>query len=201
MSNVADFITLALILLGTYLLASLSAAIIVCKLFGLPDPRTTGSKNPGATNVLRIGSKLPAFLTLLGDILKGFLPVLLTQLTLQQPTLTAGVVLCAFLGHCFPVYYRFQGGKGVATALGGLFGFHWMIGAATGGLWLLMAFLFRYSSLSSMVSLTLSPIITYFLISPSAAIPIAVMTAITLFRHRTNMQRLWRGEEGKIGQK
>lgn len=201
MSNLISFLPLGLLFIVTYLLASLSSAIVICRLFNLPDPRTTGSKNPGATNVLRIGGKLPAFLTLLGDVLKGFIPVLVAALLFQEPTYTAWVLFVAFWGHCFPLYYGFEGGKGVATALGSLFAFSWLVGVCTAGLWLFMAFIFRFSSLASLVSLSLCPLFTYAFISSDAAIPLCMLAIIVIYRHRANVLRLWQGTESKIGTK
>lgn len=201
MSNLITFLPFGLLLIATYLLASVSSAIVICRLFALPDPRTTGSKNPGATNVLRIGSKLPAFLTLLGDVLKGFIPVLAAALLFGEPSFTAWVLFVAFLGHCFPLYYGFEGGKGVATALGSLFAFSWVVGLCTAGLWLFMAFIFRFSSLASLVSLIVCPIFAYVFISSYAAIPLCMLAIIVVYRHRANVVRLWQGTESKIGAK
>ena len=135
-----------------YLFGSISAAIIVCRLMGLPDPRTEGSRNPGATNVARLGGKKAAALTLAGDMLKGLLPVLAAHALQAGPLVLALTALAAFLGHLYPVFFGFQGGKGVATALGVTFGLHWMIGLLTAATWLATALLFRYSSLSALVA-------------------------------------------------
>ena len=150
-----------LLIPGGYLLGSISAAIIVCKLMGLPDPRSEGSRNPGATNVARIGGKKAAALTLLGDMLKGLLPVLLAHALDAGAVVLAGTALAAFLGHLYPVFFGFQGGKGVATALGVSFGLHWLAGLTIAGIWLVMALLFRYSSLSALTAIALSPAVFY----------------------------------------
>ena len=200
MSNVNLYIII-FALIATYLLACVSSAIVVCRAFGLADPRTAGSKNPGATNVMRLGGKLPAFLTLLGDVLKGFLPVCIVGFYFNMPFLTSLTALVAVLGHCFPVYYRFHGGKGVATALGGIFGLYWMLGLATGGTWLLVALLFRYSSLAALVAISMTPVFACLLISMNAALPLVMIAVIVVYRHRANIVRLYQGTESKIGQK
>lgn len=194
-----------------YLLGSLSFAVIVSRLMGLNDPRTYGSKNPGATNVLRSGSKAAAIVTLLLDALKGWLPVFLVRrygaaFELGDGTM-ALVGLAAFLGHLYPVFFRFVGGKGVATALGVLFGVDAFLGLAAGAVWLLMAVLFRYSSLSSLVAAGAAPAL-YVLASGTAwyaetpvTLALVVMAALLFYRHRENIQRLFAGTESKLGQK
>src|SRR3954452_9474952 len=153
-------------IVAAYLLGSLAFAVIVSKVMGLSDPRTFGSKNPGATNVLRSGSKPAAIVTLLLDALKGFVPVLLVKLYGHRYGLDDGTIamvgLAAFLGHLYPVFFRFQGGKGVATFIGVVFGIHWLLGVATGLTWIIIAFFFRYSSLASVVSAVFAP--TYYLL-------------------------------------
>ena len=146
-----------LLVAGGYLFGSISTAILTCKLMGLPDPRTEGSGNPGATNVLRLGGKQAAFLTLCGDMLKGLVPVLVGHALHATPFILAATALAAFLGHLYPVFFSFQGGKGVATALGVLFGLYWPVGLSVAGIWLLMAFLFRISSLSALTAMLLAP--------------------------------------------
>ena len=183
-----------------YLLGSVSTAIIVCKMMGLPDPRTEGSRNPGATNVARIGGKKAAALTLLGDMLKGLLPVLLAHYLGANATLLAGTALAAFLGHLYPVFFGFQGGKGVATALGVTFGLHWPIGLLTTGTWLVMALLFRYSSLAALVAIALTPAYFYWLWPQMPVVAaMLVLTAMLYWRHRSNIANLLSGKEGKIG--
>jgi len=139
-----------LIVFGGYLFGSISAAIVTCRLMGLPDPRSEGSRNPGTTNVLRLGGKKAALLTLVGDMLKGLLPVLIAGALTDKPAVLAATALAAFLGHLYPVFFGFTGGKGVATALGVVFGLDWRVGLATVATWLMMAFIFRYSSLAAL---------------------------------------------------
>jgi glycerol-3-phosphate acyltransferase PlsY len=185
-----------------YLFGSISTAIIVCRLMGLPDPRTQGSKNPGATNVLRLGGKKAAGLTLLGDFLKGLIPVLIAQALSDDPQLLALVALAAFLGHLYPVFFGFRGGKGVATALGVLLGLSWLVAVVCLATWLVMAKLFRISSLSALTAATLSPLYAW-LLTPHRefVIMLLAMSALLIWRHRSNIRNLLAGNEGKIGQK
>lgn len=197
--------------LAAYLLGSLAFAVIVSKVMGLSDPRTFGSKNPGATNVLRSGSKAAAIVTLLLDAMKGFAPVLLVRLYGARFGLGDGTVamvaLGAFLGHLYPVFFRFQGGKGVATFIGAVFGIHWLLGVATGLTWLIIAFFFRYSSLASLISAVFAPVF-YLLVSRvawNASKPVAAalfaMALLLAWRHRANIQRLLEGKESRLGAK
>ena len=189
----------ALLILIAYLFGSLSAAIILCRLLGLPDPRTQGSGNPGATNVLRIGGKKAAAATLFLDMLKGLLPVLLARALEAPLEIQAAVAFAAFLGHLYPVFFRFQGGKGVATALGVLLGLNWLVGLATIATWLVMALLFRISSLAALTAILLTPLYVWLL---DRQVPLlAVAGAITLllfWRHRSNIRKLLDGTEGRI---
>ena len=200
-----------LAVLAAYLLGSLAFAVIVSKVMGLSDPRTFGSKNPGATNVLRSGSKPAAIVTLLLDALKGFVPVLLVQrfghpYGLEEGTM-AMVGLAAFLGHLYPVFFRFEGGKGVATFIGVVFGIHWLLGLATALTWLIIAFFFRYSSLASLVAAFFAP--AYYLIGGGIAWPLdgvtlvalVVMSLLLVWRHRENIRRLLAGTESRLGSK
>ncbi|RYU59414.1 glycerol-3-phosphate 1-O-acyltransferase PlsY [Methylolobus aquaticus] len=183
-----------------YLLGSVSTAVIVSRIAGLPDPREQGSKNPGATNVLRLGGKKAAVITLLGDAAKGLLPVLIAKSLGAEPTVIAATGLAAFLGHLFPAFFNFKGGKGVATALGVLLGYSSWVGLAAALTWLGMAAAFRISSLSALVASLLAPAYSWFLIgSPELAVATAAMSALLIVRHRANIQRLLRGEEGRIG--
>jgi glycerol-3-phosphate acyltransferase PlsY len=183
-----------------YLLGSLSSAIIVCRLMGLPDPRTEGSHNPGATNVLRLGGKKAAAITLLGDSVKGLVPVLLAQVLDAPPLVLAIVGLAAFLGHLYPLFFRFQGGKGVATFIGVTLGLHWLLGLGVIGTWLLIARVYHISSLAALIAAILAPIYAWGIgLAPVISITIALMTLMLLWRHRTNIQRILSGEEGKIG--
>jgi len=181
---------------SAYLFGSVSTAIIVCKLMGLPDPRSQGSGNPGATNVLRVGGKKPAAITLAGDSLKGLIPVLLAR-ALEVPDLTLALTgLAAFLGHLYPVFFSFKGGKGVATLFGVLFGLHWAVGAATVGSWLFVAKVLKISSLSALVASLLAPLYLWLILPSRELVAVTVfMTILLYWRHRSNIQRLLRGEE------
>ncbi|PKO63188.1 MAG: glycerol-3-phosphate acyltransferase [Betaproteobacteria bacterium HGW-Betaproteobacteria-18] len=205
-----SFFPLLAVLAG-YLIGSLSFAVIVSRVMGLSDPRTFGSKNPGATNVLRSGSKAAAIVTLLLDAAKGWLPVVLVRwygpaYGLGDGTL-ALVGLAAFLGHVFPVFFRFSGGKGVATALGVLLGLSGWLGLATALIWLLMALVFRYSSLASITAALLAPAVYVlgdgglWIMSKSVAVSVAVMSLFLLYRHAENINRLIKGTESKLGKK
>jgi len=189
-----------LLVVAAYLLGSVSNAVIVCRLMGLPDPRTQGSNNPGATNVLRIGGKKAAAITLLGDSLKGLLPMLAGHLLGGGPGVLAAIGLAAFLGHLFPVYFGFQGGKGVATALGVQLGLYWPIGLSVAVLWLFVAKVLKISSLSALVSMALAPLIVWFFWPEPVLIWTQVLISLILFwRHRNNIRNLLSGAEGRIG--
>ncbi len=192
-------LTHTLLIFIAYLFGSLSAAIVLCRLLGLPDPRTQGSGNPGATNVLRIGGKKAAAATLLLDMLKGLLPVLLARALGTPVEIQAAVAFAAFLGHLYPVFFRFQGGKGVATALGVLLGLNWLVGLATIATWLIMALLFRISSLAALTAMLLTP--GYFWLldrQPPLLITMALITAMLFWRHRGNIRKLIDGSESRI---
>lgn len=192
-------ITESLLVIGAYLLGSISSAIIVCRLMGLPDPRTLGSNNPGATNVLRIGGKRAAAITLFGDWLKGLFPVLAGHLLDVTPLVLGVTGLAAFLGHLYPLFFGFKGGKGVATALGVQFGFSWMIGAAVAGIWLFVAFGLKISSLAALVAMALAPLVVWLFWPNPALVTIqTVITIILFWRHRTNIRDLLSGKEGKL---
>ncbi len=210
MEALKPFLPYAATLAG-YLIGSLSFAVIVSRVMGLNDPRTYGSKNPGATNVLRSGSKAAAVVTLLLDALKGWLPVVLVRwfgqpYGLEEGT-AAAVGLAAFLGHLFPVFFRFQGGKGVATALGVLLAFNWILGLAVAASWLIVAFFFRYSSLASLVAAVFAPV--YYLFGDGVVwrlnkpmmLAICVMTFLLIWRHALNISRLVKGTESRLGGK
>lgn len=187
------------LIVAAYLLGSISSAIIVCRLMGLPDPRTQGSNNPGATNVLRIGGRKAAAITLLGDSLKGFIPVAVCHLLDRSEPVFALVGGAAFLGHLYPVFFGFRGGKGVATALGMQFGLHWAIGAAVGATWLFMAKVANISSLAALISMLLAPIYIW-LIWPAGELIVMqiLVTLLLIWRHRSNIRNLLRGSEGRI---
>lgn len=187
---------------AAYLFGSISSAIIVCKLMGLPDPRTEGSRNPGATNVLRIAGKKAATVTLLGDMLKGVIPVLAAKWVGLDTTGLALVAFAAFMGHLFPVFFRFEGGKGVATALGCLLALSWPVGLCWMGTWFVVALIFRYASLSSLIASLLAPAyIWYFTDNLTYVITVALMSIILIIRHRSNIEKLLAGKESKIGKK
>jgi glycerol-3-phosphate acyltransferase PlsY len=189
----------SLLVIGAYLLGSISSAILVCRAMGLPDPRTQGSNNPGATNVLRIGGKKAAAVTLFGDSLKGLLPMLLAHLLGATPTVLALTGMAAFLGHLYPLFFGFKGGKGVATALGVQFGLHWGLGLAVAGVWLFIAKVLNISSLAALVSMALAPLFIWLIWpAPELLIMQVVMTLILIWRHRSNIRNLISGAEGKI---
>jgi glycerol-3-phosphate acyltransferase PlsY len=190
---------IALILLA-YLLGSVSAAILTCKLMGLPDPRTEGSKNPGATNVLRIGNKKAAAVTLFGDFLKGLLPVLIGRLLEIEPLGLALIAMAAFLGHLYPLFFGFKGGKGVATALGVILGLSWQVALAALLTWLIVAKVFKISSLSALIAAVLTPLYCW-LLAPQLEymVMLSVMSLLLIWRHRSNIRNLVSGAEGKIG--
>lgn len=206
-----DYAYSTLAVLAAYLIGSLSFAVIVSRLMGLNDPRSYGSKNPGATNVLRSGNKAAAALTLLLDGLKGWLPMALVMwfgkdYGMREGTLAA-VGLAAFVGHLYPVFFGFQGGKGVATAAGVLFGVHWVLGLATLATWVIVAFFSRYSSLAAIACAIFAP--WYYLIGDRSfwyvdkmiALAIVAMSAFLIFRHRENINKLLKGTESKLGAK
>lgn len=182
-----------------YLIGSISSAILIARLYALTDPRSVGSGNPGATNILRQGNKTAALLTLLGDVLKGAVPVLVARLLTTDPVILALVGGAAFIGHVFPVFFGFHGGKGVATGLGVYLALSWPAGLSLVACWLLVAAAFRYSSMAAIVTAALSPLIAaYWLPHPAYIVMSVVVAAMLLWRHRGNFQRLMRGEEDKI---
>ncbi len=193
-------ITLVLIVTA-YLLGSICSAILVCKALGYPDPRSEGSSNPGTTNVLRIAGKGPAALTLAGDVLKCVLPVLLGHY-LDLPWLFLGFVgLAAFMGHLFPIFFNFEGGKGVATAFGFALALDWQFGLVCVGSWATIALLTRYSSLAALITWTLAPFIAWAMVSPQLVFSLAPMSLMILYRHQDNIRKLRDGTESKIGGK
>ncbi len=203
--------SVVVITLAAYLVGSLSFAVIVSRLMGLADPRTYGSQNPGATNVLRSGNKQAAIATLLFDALKGYVPVVLVKLL--GPSLglddrvVALVAISAFIGHLWPVFFGFKGGKGVATAAGILFGVEPVLGLATLGTWVIVAFFFRYSSLAALAASLFAP--AYYVLGDKVAwqtseaelLAVMAMSALLLMRHKDNITRLVSGQETKIGAK
>ena len=188
-----------LLIFSAYLLGSVSAAIIVCKTLGLSDPRTGGSGNPGTTNVMRLYGKKAAFLTLVGDIFKGIIPVLLAKVIVNSEFIIAICGLAAFLGHIFPIYFKFEGGKGVATLIGILFATHWLLGVSYIITWILTALIFRYSSLAALIAALPIPIYSYFIEHNNQyTISFTVITIILFWRHRPNIYNLLNGKEDKI---
>lgn len=195
----------ALLILGSYLIGSISFAVVVSKAMRLPDPHTYGSGNPGATNVLRTGNKLAAVLTLLGDALKGYAALFLAKALIGVEVdswVLPAVAVAAFMGHLFPVFHGFKGGKGVATALGILLGIDAWLGLATLSTWLIVAFFMRYSSLAALISALFAPLYFIFLFGMQPmALAIALMSVLLILRHTANIKKLLDGTEGRIGAK
>lgn len=201
----AMFWSVCVVLLA-YLLGSLSFAVIVSRAMRLDDPRSYGSGNPGATNVLRSGNKLAAILTLLLDAAKGVVAVQIARFLAERLGYGDGVValagLASFIGHLAPIFFRFQGGKGVATAAGVLLALNWMVGLACLGTWLLVAVLTRYSSLAALVTALLAPVLFHFMHGDSQVVgAVAVMSVLLVWRHRSNITKLLNGTESKLGSK
>jgi glycerol-3-phosphate acyltransferase PlsY len=191
-----------------YALGSISFAVVVSKAMGLPDPYTHGSKNPGATNVLRTGNKLAAVLTLLGDAAKGWVAVTIARAVLGDPAsesnnmLLGLVTIAVFLGHLYPIFHGFKGGKGVATAAGILFAISWVLGLATLGTWLIVAFFMRYSSLAALSAATFAPLYFTFLFGVQPmGLAILVMSLLLIYRHRSNIRNLMNGTETRLAKK
>ncbi|MEY4765268.1 MAG: hypothetical protein RI907_1941 [Pseudomonadota bacterium] len=195
-------LALALLAVGAYLIGSLSFAVIVSRLFGLDDPRTYGSGNPGATNVLRSGNKAAAILTLVFDALKGYVPVMLAVQAGMDTLSVTTIGLGAFIGHLWPVFFKFEGGKGVATAAGALLGFSGALGGSVLLVWIAMAAIFRYSSLAALTASVAAPILQVVLLGQSAETwGVLIMSALLIWRHAANIRKLLAGEESKLGQK
>lgn len=199
-----DIVSSVVAILLAYAIGSISFAVLVSRLMGLADPRSYGSRNPGATNVLRSGNRAAAVLTLAGDAAKGWLAVFVAKAVAARygfgDATIALVALAAFVGHLFPVFHRFAGGKGVATAGGVLFGLNPWLGLATLVTWLIVAFFFRYSSLAALVTAVFAPLYYVFLFGPDAiASAVLVMGALLVWRHRGNIANLLAGKESRIG--
>ncbi len=191
-----------------YALGSISFAVVVSKAMGLPDPYTHGSKNPGATNVLRTGNKLAAVLTLLGDAAKGWVAVTIARVVLGDPAsemnnmLLGLVAVAVFLGHLYPIFHGFKGGKGVATAAGILFAISWVLGLATLGTWLIVAFFMRYSSLAALCAAVFAPLYFTFLFGlQPMSLAILVMSLLLIYRHRSNIRNLMNGTETRLAKR
>jgi glycerol-3-phosphate acyltransferase PlsY len=192
------------VVIASYLIGSVSFAVVVSKLMRLPDPHSYGSGNPGATNVLRTGNKVAALLTLLGDAAKGFVALMLARILVGTDVADWTLPLAAaaaFIGHLYPVFHGFKGGKGVATALGILLAINWVLGLMTLSTWLIVAIFMRYSSLAALISALFAPLYFVFLFGTQPmAIAITVMSGLLIFRHKGNIQKLINGTEGRIGQ-
>ncbi|QIZ78907.1 glycerol-3-phosphate 1-O-acyltransferase PlsY [Ferrimonas lipolytica] len=186
--------------IAAYLLGSISSAVLICRVFRLPDPRHSGSGNPGATNVLRLGGKLPAILVLLCDILKGTIPVWGCYFLGLSPWALAAIGVAATLGHIYPIFFGFDGGKGVATALGAIAPIGWELLLALAITWLVVALITRYSSLAAIISCGLAPLFTFFFKAQYTG-SVSVLIALILWRHRDNFIRLYKGTEPKLGTK
>lgn len=185
-------------IVGGYLLGSISSAILVCRLLRLPDPRSEGSKNPGTTNVLRIGGRFAAVLTLLGDALKGALPVFLVKMLVGDPLLELAVLLAAVCGHIYPIFFQFKGGKGVATTIGGIAALSLPLGAIFVLTWLSMFALWRYSSLSALIAMASMPFWGWVLYDIYYAIGLGILALVVFWHHQSNIERLLKGQEGKF---
>lgn len=182
-----------------YLIGSVSSAIIVCKGLGLGDPREGGSGNPGATNVLRLGGKKPAIMVLVCDVLKGTIAVVIAKIFGITPLEIGFVALAAVVGHMYPVFFKFRGGKGVATALGAFIGISWLVGLLAIATWLIVAKLWKYSSLAALVAVSLAPFYAAALLNSYYLYPLLMMALMIIYRHKANIKRLREGVEPKIG--
>jgi glycerol-3-phosphate acyltransferase PlsY len=200
--NITNIAIASGLVVTAYLLGSIASAILICRLFGLSDPRVEGSGNPGATNVLRLHGKKAAILTLAGDVLKGVIPVLLAKAICNCELIIAICGLAAFLGHLFPVFFKFKGGKGVATLIGVLFATHWILGLAYIATWSISALLFRYSSLSALIAAALTPVYSWLVLQNTSFLICHIVMVIFLFwRHRSNINNLIAGTEDKLSKK
>jgi glycerol-3-phosphate acyltransferase PlsY len=189
---------IVLVVLG-YLCGSLASAVIVCRVMGLPDPRKQGSGNPGATNVLRLGGKKAAALTLAGDVLKGAVPVLLAHLLSDSPTVLASTAVATIVGHMYPVFFQFKGGKGVATTFGAVAALVFPVALFMGAVWVLTAMATRYASLASLAAAVAAPLFALvFIQQPATVVALVVIAALLVYRHRENIQRLRDGIESEI---
>ncbi|MFA0441218.1 glycerol-3-phosphate acyltransferase [Vibrio sp. 10N.286.49.C2] len=192
-------LALAMIIIA-YLLGSVSSAVLICRLLHLPDPRTVGSQNPGATNVLRLGGKGAAAAVLLCDMLKGTIPVWIGYYLDIDPIILGVIAIAACLGHMYPLFFHFTGGKGVATALGAIAPLGWDLTGLITGTWLIVALIFRYSSLAAITTVMLAPLYTW-MVRPVFTLPVAMLSCLIILRHHQNIRRLFDGTEPKVGQK
>lgn len=192
----------AILIIVSYLMGSIASAILVCRLLDLGDPRSEGSGNPGATNVMRLHGKKAAILTLAGDVLKGVIPVLIAKAMGSSELVIALSGLAAFIGHLYPIFFGFKGGKGVATLIGVLLATHWILGLAYVLSWLFFAFVFRYSSLAALLAAVLTPVYSWLLLQNISVLICHTLIAATLiWRHHSNIHNLLDGTEDKIGEK
>ena len=189
-----------ILIIGGYFFGSISSAIVVCKIMGLPDPRTQGSHNPGATNVLRFGGKTAAGITLFGDVMKGVAPVVVARMLDADNITLMYVGFAAFLGHLYPIYFEFRGGKGVATSFGVFIALSWQVGLAVVGTWLIMAKVFKISSLSALTAAVMAPLYVWWLTDEPRWVAVTILITTLLFwRHRSNIRKLLSGAEDTIG--
>lgn len=194
--------TESILVVLAYLFGSISTAVIACRLLGLPDPRTQGSGNPGATNVLRLGGKKAAIIVLVGDILKGVIPVLIARAVTNEPMWLAATAFAAFIGHLYPVFFGFRGGKGVATAFGVLLPLSWPLALGTLATWLIVARVSKISSLGAVTAATMTPLYAWWITGDHWYIGLCMLLAVLLlWRHRGNIRNLLNGTEPRIGQK
>lgn len=191
---------IGIMMLAAYLCGSISSAVLVSKLFRLPDPRLHGSGNPGATNVLRLGGKLPAVLVLVFDILKGTIPVWGSYFLQIEPLYLGLIAICACLGHIFPLFFGFKGGKAVATAFGAMMPIGLDLAGLLIGSWLVIVALSGYSSLAAILTVSLAPLFTWF-IKPLYTVPVLMLSVLIILRHRENIVRLYQGKESKVWDK
>lgn len=198
---VSSYLITGLAVIIAYLFGSISSAIVVCKMMHLPDPRTQGSGNPGTTNVLRIGGKKAAIMTLLGDVLKGVIPVLAAKWYGFDVISLSLITFAAFFGHLYPIFFKFHGGKGVATAFGCILALVWQAGLLLAATWLSIAFIFRYSSLAALVAALVAPFLVGYFSNMIFASTIGLMSLFLIYRHRKNIRNLFAGKEDKIGKK
>lgn len=188
---------IVLAIVVAYLFGSISSAVLICKLFGLPDPRHTGSNNPGATNVYRLGGKVPAILTLVFDVLKGMIPVWGSYFLNIPPLFLGLIAVAACIGHIFPLYFHFRGGKAVATALGAMFPVAWEMALLLIFTWLVVFRISKVSSLAAIITVSLAPFYAYW-IKPQYTVPVIMISALIIWRHQSNISRLRSGEEHRI---